>query len=311
MILGTGEGADWRTAKDNRARQNGCCMTTRINEVIRRIPGKDMLSKTGRFQRLQHWRALRNEERENSHFTGFRRLPTQYEALAGPVLELLAVEDREAPLRIVVAGCSNGAEAYTVAKYLRDAGCNNYEIIGFDIEMAVVETARSARYDAETEVHNNKKLPPEFIDELFTRDGDTYEVRAEFREGVSFEQSNVLDLEALSSLGPADIIFAQNFLFHLSPKDALEGMHNLGSILADRAVMFLDGTDLPVRSQATTELSLAPMTYKMQQIHDEARWARAPGWPHHYWGLEPFGTVADDIDRRYATIFTRDNEAHD
>jgi len=49
-------------------------------------------------------------------------MPTQFEALSGPVLNF-PIRDREREeklLKIVVLGCSNGAEPYSIASVLRN-----------------------------------------------------------------------------------------------------------------------------------------------------------------------------------------------
>lgn len=57
-------------------------------------------------------------DRQNYTFTQFVRLPHQGEALAGPVVDFLRPHADGEPLRIVVFGCSNGAEPYSMASIL-------------------------------------------------------------------------------------------------------------------------------------------------------------------------------------------------
>lgn len=278
----------------------------KVGQLMKRLSLARYIINSTPWKLYRHRVAMRKERRINSHFTGFNRLPTQFEALAGPVLDHV---DRtlDRPLRIVVVGCSNGAEAYTISKVLKESQHNvRFEIIGCDIEDDVIETARRGLYDAASEVYNNKKLPREFVDTLFTASGESFEVKPAFMQGVSFRNINVLDAEKMSALRPVDIVFAQNFLFHLSPKMAAEAFDNIASILGPRSALFIDGTDVPLRTKATRKHGLSPLTYKIETIHDEAMWTRGNGWPYQYWGLEPYGTVSNDLNRRYSTIFLRD-----
>ena len=63
--------------------------------------------------------------------------------------------------------------------------------------------------------------------------------------------------------------------------------------------------DLSLRHTLTLRMGLSPLEYKIEAIHAEARRARGGGWPHIYWGLEPFSSARRDWKRRYATIFLK------
>lgn len=254
----------------------------------------------------RHRIALTIEERANSTFTGFLRLPTQFEALGGPVVNLLARQRPESPLRIVVMGCSNGAEAYTIASILvARAPRIEFGVDAFDINDAIIEKARSACYRAD-EVLNNKVLTPEFIQSTFDVDQGDYRVKKEIAARVKFHVADVLSPDLATRVGRCDILFAQNFLFHLNRADAGRAFENLCSLLNPRAALFVDGMDLGLRQKRTRVRRLVPLEFRIEEIHNEARRARAAGWPNHYWGLEPFMTFARNWQRRYATIYLKD-----
>ena len=172
--------------------------------------------------------------RENSHFTGFLRLPTQFAALKGPVLDFFGSRESDDPLRIVSVGCSNGAEAVTAASVLwnHDPGLS-FMVLGCDLEPHVVERARTGVYDEQADVFFNKRLTSEFVAQTFDISGASYRVKSAIRDRLRFEVADVLDSAALEKLGPADIIFAQNFLFHLEPRLSERAFENICAI-ADR-----------------------------------------------------------------------------
>jgi chemotaxis methyl-accepting protein methylase len=176
---------------------------------------------------------------------------------------------------------------------------------GFDIDEKDIRKAQSGVFDGATEVFNNKRITPEFVAATFDRDGSSYRVKETIKRHLVFRVADVLDRAALAPLGPADLVFAQNFLFHLEPRLAEDAFNNICDLLADRAVLYVDGTDIPIREKVTREQGLAPLDSKIEEIHNEARWARAVGWPYHYWGLEPFSRSRRDWQRRYATIFLK------
>lgn len=277
-----------------------------IKTVLRRIPGMGRFIQSGLWTSYRHSVALRNEPRVNSHFTGFLRLPTQFEALAGPVVEFLLDGDPKKPLRIASIGCSNGAEAYTVASYLTNRRPTlEYSVQGLDIEPEVIAKAGAGIFDGENEVYCNQEMTTEFVDATFEVEGDRHIVKPEIKRHVSFAVADILDEQAVERYSGMDIVYAQNFLFHLEPSMATRAFGNICRMLNSRAALFVDGTDLPLRQKLTRKYGLAPLDYEIEQIHNEARWARSVGWPYRYWGLEPFMFSRRDWRRRYATIFVR------
>jgi hypothetical protein len=107
------------------------------------------------------------------------------------------------------------------------------------------------------------------------------------------------------NIGVADIVFAQNFLFHLKPSMSAKAFNNIATLLDRRAAFFIDGMDIGLRSRLTRKNNLVPLEYRIEEIHNEARRVRASGWPYQYWGLEPFTSTRKDWQRRYSTIFLR------
>jgi len=273
------------------------------SSVARRMPYWERCRDSLAWKVCRHRIALTIGERKNSHFTGFLRLPSQFEALCGPVLSFLAAQRAGAPLRIIVVGCSNGAEAYTIASVLlaRAPGIE-FVIDAYDIDAGIVEKARSGCFRMD-EVLNNKILTTEFIEGTFDADQEGYRVKGHIAARVRFHVADVLDPELAGQVGLCDILFAQNFLFHLTRRDAARAFDNLCRLMGPRAALFADGMDLGLRQKLTRAKGLAPLDFRIQEIHDEARRARAVGWPDQYWGLEPYLTFSADWRRRYATIF--------
>jgi chemotaxis protein methyltransferase CheR len=268
------------------------------------IPGADILRNTATWQKMRHKLSLLVSDRENSNFTGFLRLPTQFKALAGPALaHVRSRRSSETPLRVTVVGCSNGAEAYTIASVLlaADPGLR-FHVRGYDIDPDCIRYAGRARYAAD-EIYNNKVITERFVAETFDRAGDSFVVKPHIAAHVDFERGDVLDLALATAAAGSDIVFAQNFLFHLSPKDAWHALENILRIARPGSALFLDGTDLDLRQRFARRQRLLPLDYEIETIHVEARRARAVGWPYSYWGLEPFLTYKRDWQRRYATIF--------
>ena len=276
--------------------------------VANKIPYAEEYRQSVAWKTVRHRVALAIDERTNSGFTGFLRLPTQFEALAGPVVKFLTGTAMLPTVRIVVMGCSNGAEAYTAASVLT-ARWPHAELVvdAYDIDARALEKARTACYRAD-EVFNNKIITAKFVEDTFDVDGNVYRVKERIAARVKFFSANVLNSDLQSRVGKCDILFAQNFLFHLDRKAAARGFNNLCSLLNPRAAFFIDGMDIDLRRKGVMKHHLLPLDFRIEEIHNEARRARAAGWPYRYWGLEPFMTFTKDWQRRYATIYLKSGD---
>ena len=273
--------------------------------IAKQIPYLEKYRDWVAWRIFRHWIARMVDQRVTSTFTGFLRLPSQFEALTGPVVNYLTKERSSSPLKIVVMGCSNGAEAYTIASMLM-ARCPGIEFLvdAYDINRDICEKARSACYSA-GEVLNNHMLTAEFIQATFEVRDETYRVKENVAARTKFHIADVLNPELVKQVGQCDILFAQNLLFHLDRKTAVRAFENLCSLLKAQGVFFVDGMDIDLRQKWTRVRHLVPLDFRIEEIHNEARQARAPGWPYDYWGLEPFMTFANDWQHRYATIYLK------
>jgi chemotaxis protein methyltransferase CheR len=114
------------------------------------------------------------------------RNPEQWRMLAERVLPELAAAGR---IRAWSAGCSYGAEAYTLAAVCRAAAPGaRIEVRGTDIDVRMVERAREGRFtDADT-----RTAPPAELARFFERDGDEWRAARELRDVCRFEQGDLL-----------------------------------------------------------------------------------------------------------------------
>jgi chemotaxis protein methyltransferase CheR len=272
---------------------------------IKELPAIQSLIRSHAWQSFRHEITLRIGRRENSTFTGFLRLPTQFEALENPIMEYILSDRSDKEVNIIVIGCSNGAEAYTIASVLknRNPRCA-FRIAAYDIDRDMVTKARTAGY-LEEEVLNNRVITEKFIRETFDIENRKYTVKESIARHVRFDWADALDRDLYRKVGTADIVFAQNFLLHMKPPAARKAFDNIYHLLNDRAAFFVDGIDLNIRRKETMGKKLIPLDYKIPQIHEEARRARGVGWPYQYWGLDEFREGKKDWKRWYATVFLK------
>ena len=245
-------------------------------------------------------------ERQNYTFTQFMRLPHQGNALAGPVVDFLRPDGARQPLRIVVFGCSNGAEPYSMASVLASLRPElPFHVTATDIDAGMIEIASRARYRRE-EVIENEFVSEAFVERTFDRKGEELEVKPPLRERVAFRIADVLDAELVSRIEKADIVVAQNFLYHLSRKRSRTAFAHLCAVMKPRAALFVDGMDIDLRQALTRKAGLRPLDYLIEEIHGDAMKLRGEPWPWTYWGLEPLNAARKDWKQRYATIYLRD-----
>lgn len=277
----------------------------KVKSLLKKLPGLDGLASTDAWKLLRHRLVLYTGERENSTFTGFLRLPAQFEALAGPALDYLIEGKKAGPIKIGVLGCSNGSEAYTIASVIKSSRPGlEFSVYAYDIDRKMIEKGAGASYRRE-EIYNNRVITDSFIKNTFDTGKDAFTIKKGIRSRVKFDYADVLDNRLKETIGPCDAIFAQNFIFHMKRDAARRALDNICALLNPRAALFIDGIDIDIRRSLTKRHDLEPLTYKIEEIHNEARMARAIGWPYSYWGLEPFLTTRGDWQRRYATVFLK------
>jgi chemotaxis protein methyltransferase CheR len=174
-------------------------------ETVRAICGVDLLQyKRGQMERrIRTWtarrgtedlaeyaRRLRADAGELDAFLGrvtinvsqLWRHPEQWTALANTILPELAVDGR---LAAWSAGCSYGAEAYTLAAVCREAiPAARVEIHGTDLDHRMVARARAGRFSAE----DGRGAPRAALDKHFPGGQATDELR----RMVRFEVGDLL-----------------------------------------------------------------------------------------------------------------------
>jgi chemotaxis protein methyltransferase CheR len=274
---------------------------------VKKLPGIRDLIKTTAWQILRFKITLVTSRRQNCYFTSFLRLPTQFEALSGPVLDFLLKDQGLKALKVIVMGCSTGAEPYSIASILRKRDPDlAFTIYAYDIDKGCIDKARSGRYTPEevlnNEVLNNEMITSDFINVTFDKVDGYYVIKSDIRKHVHFEVADAFDPNLRERIGTSDIVYAQHFLIHLEHKQAVKGFKNIYGLLNSRAALFISGTELDMLVKFTRKNNLIPCEYKVKEIYNEAE-MYGKGWPYAYTGFEPFMTVRKNWQRRYSTIF--------
>jgi len=151
--------------------------------------------------------------------TSFFRDPAAFEMLQNKVLpELLGAKAQDDAIRIWVAGCSTGEEAYSIIMALQESldkmpGALNRKIQVFatDIDPVAIDTARKAIYPAST----LEGVSPERLERFFVRTDGSYQVKRNIREAVVFAPHNIISGPPFTKL---DVISCRNLLIYFSPE---------------------------------------------------------------------------------------------
>ena len=148
--------------------------------------------------------------------TSFFRDQESIERLSTAVFpKIFASKEAEAPIRVWVAGCATGEEAYSIAMLLAEyAGPEripNLQIFGTDLDQRAIDIAREGYYK-EVEVAD---VSPERLKRFFERAAGGYRVKRELRETILFAVHNVIKDPPFSHL---DLVSCRNLLIYLNRK---------------------------------------------------------------------------------------------
>jgi chemotaxis protein methyltransferase CheR len=143
------------------------------------------------------------------------RNPQQWDQLERDVLPHLA---RHGRLRAWSAGCSYGAEAYTLAAICRRTiPAARVHIVGTDIDQRMVARARSGAFSED----DARTAPPAEMRRWFERVDGGWRARAELRAMTRFETGDLLALDP--GFATYDLILCRNTVIYFAEqiRDAL------------------------------------------------------------------------------------------
>ena len=147
--------------------------------------------------------------------TRFFRDESAFELIERQVLpELLQKAPTDAPLRLWVAGCATGEEAYSLAIVLSDLmsklGEREVKIFATDVHRGSLERAARAIYDEQTLAN----VSSERLERYFLRIGDAYQIVPDLRQMIVFAQHNVIKDAPFTRI---DLISCRNLLIYFQP----------------------------------------------------------------------------------------------
>jgi len=136
------------------------------------------------------------------------RNPEQWTTLAATVIPELAEQGR---IRAWSAGCSYGAEAYTLAAVLTEhAPTASVEIRGTDIDGRMVARARTGEFSAD----DARTAPAASLERFFTPDGTGWSAGPELRALCTFETGDLLRMRYPTAA--YDLVLCRNTVIYFA-----------------------------------------------------------------------------------------------
>jgi two-component system CheB/CheR fusion protein len=174
--------------------------------------------------------------------TRFFRDPPAWQFLEDKVLPALGRDrDPAAPLRVWVAGCGTGEEAYSLGMALIEQvqaaqRGSPIQIFASDVDEEALDFARAGVYPESIAAD----VPAGRLSRFFLKGDNSYRVNKELREAVVFARQNVIADAPFSRL---DLISCRNLLIYLEPELQKRVVSLFHFALVDGGQLFLGSAE--------------------------------------------------------------------
>jgi two-component system, chemotaxis family, CheB/CheR fusion protein len=189
--------------------------------VLRRIERRMAVREIARLP--EYARFLRDDSTEADALlrsllisvTNFFRDRQVWETLEETIIpKLFDEKGADDHLRVWVAGCATGEEAYSLAMVLADGAAKlqspaQIQLFATDLDAEAIAKARNGYYS----VAESADVPPDRLRRYFLKERDGYRVRRELRELVLFAHHNLIKDPPFSHL---DFVSCRNVLIYLN-----------------------------------------------------------------------------------------------
>lgn len=174
--------------------------------------------------------------------TNFFRDPESFQMLGQEVVDALVQEHQEAqPIRVWVAGCSTGEEAYTLAMLFAEAFDRfkrwpQLKIFATDVEQQHVDFASAGVY-SEGIVN---ELSRERLERFFTRTGNQFVVKSDIRQHIVFARHNILEDPPFTRM---NLVSCRNTLIYFETLAQEKALLRFQYSLAHNGFLFLGSSE--------------------------------------------------------------------
>ncbi|MEO5968867.1 MAG: CheR family methyltransferase [Bdellovibrionia bacterium] len=213
--------------------------------------------------------------------TYFFRHKEQFDSLREIILPAVIKKNQDIKrLRIWCAGCSTGAEPYSVAILLKSdfsaqiAGWD-VKIVGTDINRDVLNRANEGKY----EDWSFRLTQPELRQNNFTQNGQSWTILREFKQWVSFQYHNLVKQPFTLPPVPIseyDIIFCRNVMIYFG-KEVIEQLgFNFATALTEQGWLVIGHAEYSLEDFGCLKKVPGPGTLLYQKLSSKAVPAPVP-----------------------------------
>ncbi|WP_276485592.1 CheR family methyltransferase [Paraflavitalea pollutisoli] len=174
--------------------------------------------------------------------TNFFRDKKPFDTIAAEVIPTI-LQDKKAEdqVRIWVAGCATGEEAYSLAMLLAEQTLSSIDgpkvqIFATDIDETAIGIAREGYYT----INDAADVTPDRLRRFFNKEGDGYRIRREIREMVLFANHNFIKDPPFSHL---DMVACRNVLIYLNRTAQERVMETFHFALKSGGYLFLGSSE--------------------------------------------------------------------
>lgn len=174
--------------------------------------------------------------------TSFFRDPDHFESLATQVIQPLVQNTPHGEeIRVWVAACSTGEEAYSIAILFLEAfeqaqRWPNLKVFATDVNRLNIDTASAGLYPESIA----SEVPPERLERYFTRRDNRYEVQKKLREKIIFARHNVLEDPPFTRI---HLVTCRNMLIYVQPVAQLQILRRFQYALVPNGSLFLGSSE--------------------------------------------------------------------
>lgn len=170
--------------------------------------------------------------------TEFFRDTEAFDILKKTILPLLLKsKSQKETLRIWVAACATGEEAYSIAMLLRELQGDKtkhipFQIFASDLSSKAIDIARNGEYSAQ----QLKNVSPKRLQQFFTKSNDKYRISKSLRDVCVFAHHNILRDPPFSRM---DFISCRNLLIYLDSAAQKKGIATFHYAINDGGCLLL------------------------------------------------------------------------
>ena len=169
-----------------------------------------------------------------TNLTSFFREGHHFETLEKIVLE--HINSNKKSLRIWSAGCSNGAEPYTISmvvkEVLKERKGYDVKILATDLDTNMLDFGSKGEY----EIDWAEKIPPRYT-KYIKANKETFEVSDSIKELIHFKRLNLLENWPMS--GKFDVIFCRNVVIYFDKPTQKKLFNRYADMMNNNGYLFI------------------------------------------------------------------------